>query len=103
MTNEKTFIDLGCTHENGGGICPRHGKWEGSEGVNCPRCDEQLLIDLYRQANRISIRFTSDNEPIYREMTRDVHTAVGNMIQGMGIGYWNKDGEMVFYRDEYDR
>ena len=64
--------------------------------------DEQLLIDFYRQAKRINDRFISDNEPLYREMTKDVHKSVGDMLQGMGVGYWNKDGEMVFYRDEYD-
>ena len=43
------FVAVGCTHEDGGGLCPRHGQFDGKE---CPGCreaksqqDANILID----------------------------------------------------------
>ena len=65
------------------------------------REDTKLLIDLYIQAKQVHDRFVNNEEPAFRAMAEDVHTSTGDMLEGMGIGFWNDEGGMAFYKDVY--
>ena len=75
---------------------------------NCTQCkcstrqtDAELLVDLYRNAKESYLRFAIDQDPAYRQMAEDVYIATGNMLEGMGLGFWNGENELAFYKDVY--